>query len=504
MVQAHAAGTSRGFSWIGCLAAILALSSLPAWAQTDAGKKGAVPAKKGAAPAEADEDVSEKPEGSGVVDAPMLKRKDSLELFKDPRAEKAAANTFPELPYPQQRTLTTADLSSLKNMASGLQSPDTALITRAVDIQAAAMTSRTNIKYVVDPPANVPPRYETLRAIEKASQLLVDLLVTAKEKKNEAFLAVYRPILFAKLQPLLTNHLFARMQASIILAIAATPNTIEVFTKQLKDANQVVWVKLWAARGYSYATQDGRITLDIVKGTDAAAALVNFLTKEPNAPWPVKVRVYEALGNIHLPSTTGPQGKPDVVATVVQTLGDPKERLEVRAWAAWCVGMIPVPSSQSSFNFPLVVYQVGVLAAEIGDKIGAEFDMHETSFAKQSDYARFLAGLLIYQVEPALSGESNILNSGLLKMKHNALAPAQSILKGLDEQLQGLSASSVDLLKAGGAETKNARKVVGARVASLTAFLDKNRPKDVTLYPGGPKLSIGTPAQVAGGPEPAK
>ena len=509
MVQVLTPRMSRGFSWGWCLVAALATFPPSVFGQGGVGKgdakKAATPAnaKKANAKDEVEEDVVAKPEGSGVVDAPQMKRLETNEIFKDPRAEKAIANTFAEIPAPQG-ALTATDISSLKNMASGLQAPDPGLITRAVDIQAAAMTSRKNIKYVIGPPPGVGPKSETLRAIEKASQTLVDLLVTAREKKNDAFLAVYRPILFAKLQPLLSNHLFARMQASIILATAATPNTIDVFNKQLSDPKQVVWVKLWSARGISIATQDGRITPDVVKATAAAAALVGFLDQEPDAPWPVKVRALEALGNLRLASTLGPQGKPDVIAAVARFLCDDKEKLEVRAWAAWSLGMIPVPSSQASFNFPLVAYKIGRLALEIGEKIGEEYDLLEKDFTKRSDYARFLTGLLLYQVDPALSGESEIQGAGLLKMRHNALGPVQPFLKGLDEELKGLSRESIALLRAGGNETKGVRKEIAARVASLSSYLDKNRPADAPLYPGGPKFPLAPAAQVAGGPAPAK
>jgi hypothetical protein len=495
----------RGYSWVWVTAVILTAFATNALAQDStkgatkkaevpATKAASAPATKAAAPAAADDEADPTSADNGV-------KQDASQIFKDPRVEEILENKFPELPYPPARSLTEADRTSLKNMAAGLAAPDRALLIRAVDIAAADITNKTNIRYVIDPPATAKatPNAAPFRAIEKASQSLIELLQIAKEKKNEEFLKVYVPILYTKLPGLLNGHLFARLQASIILAMSATPASLELWTKEINNPKQVVWVKLWAARGLSTATSNGKGgALDIVKATAATNALVNFFKKEQDAPWPVKIRVLEALGNIHLASITGPTGKPEAPAAIMALLSDKEERFEVRAWAAWSLGMITIPNSQGGYNFGLEGYHIGRLAAELGEKIGSEADANESNFTKRSDYARHLTGLLLYQVIPSLSGESDVLNSGLLNSRHPGIARVQPFLKGLDDQLKSLSRDCVDMLKAGGNDVKKARGKVGQRVAELNAFLDKNRPTETMIYPGGPQFPITSDSKVAG------
>ncbi len=492
-----------------CLAvALLASCPTVSLAQADAGKDAA---KKDAPAAKADADKDDDNEKVGIIDKKEVEKQENFEVFEDPRAKPLLKNTFKELP-PQRSPLTNGERSALRNQAAGVVGVNRDLIIRVIDQSAADLTKHANIKAVIDPDPGMPPGDARTRAIEGASQFLMELLNTAQDKKNEAFLREYTTQLFARLTPLLEGHLLSRVQASIILASAATPAQVDLFIKMIEDPRQVAWVKHWAAQGLTRAAGRGKVTLEINKATAAAVALLGFLDKEPTTPWPVKLRVFEALGSIRLASTAGATGKPDVAGLAMQVMCDPAVRIDVRAWGAWTLGMLTIPASNANFNVQLEAYQVGRLAAEIGDKIVADCDQRKEKSAKpgqneyarftkagQNDYARYLTGLLIYQVYAALAGMDDVANSGLLNSRHPAALAARPFLSGLDEQIKNVGRAANDLLNAGGNQVKAARDDLAARVVELKSFLDKNRPASGELFPGGPKIPL-NPQQVPRAP----
>lgn len=493
MVQALAPRLSRW--WIAL--AMLAAAPMASFAQ--APKKDTTPAKEDAkaAPAEAAKEDDQK---EGVVDKSKMEKQETSEVFEDPRAKPLLKNTFKEFPDAKP-ALTTTDLSALRNMAANVVGVNRDTISRFLDQMAADLTKHIYIKAVIENDPAIRAGDARLRAIERASQLLMELLVTAQDKKNGAFLDQFVPLLFAKFTPLLEGHLLTRVEASIILATAATTAQADLFVKQIADPKQVVWVKHWSARALTNATNRGKVTLEIGKATAATAALVGFLEKEPGAPWPVKLRVFEALGSIRLASTTGVQGKPDVAGLAMLTLSDPNVKIDVRARADWAFGMLTIPAANPSFNFKLATYQTGRLAAEIGDRILADYNQRKDKFTRQNDHARYLTGLLLYEIYPALAGEDDVPNSGLLHSRHPAALAARPFMTGLEEQLKNLGRAAGDLLTAGGGQVKQASADLEARVVELKSFLEKNRPGpgETELYPGGPKIAI-NPTQVAGAP----
>ncbi len=385
-------------------------------AQDDQGKTGTKkdePAEDEAKPGDKDKDDDDK---AGVIDKKEMGNQETAEVFEDPRA-KALLNpkAFKEFPDTKPK-LTQTDFSAVRNMAANVVGVNRDLLSRFIDQMAADLSKHDYIKAVVDPDPKMPPGAPAVRGIEVASQKLIELINIAQDKKNAGFLAQFEPLLFTKLTPLLEGHLLSRVQAAIVLASAATPGQVDLFVKQIGDPKQVVWVKHWSATGLTNATAKGQVTLAVDKATGAAAALLGFLEKEPGTPWPVKLRVLQALGSLRLSSTTAPASKPDVAGYAFNVLTDPGAKPDLRAWAAWCLGMLTVPGGQP-YNYKLAAYQVGRLAVDIGDRIVADYDQRAAKFAKsgQSDYARHLTGLLLYQVYPAVAGEDDVANSGLLR-----------------------------------------------------------------------------------------
>ena len=383
-------------------------------------------------------------------------------------------------------------------MAANLIGTDKAVLTRYVETMAADLTNRANIRALIDPPANQPPNSSTARAIERASMNLIEPLAIAKTSQNSAFLSVYLPLLQTKLVPLLDNQLVARIQAMIILGTAGSPAMIDIYLKQLGDENQVVWVKLWAARGITNATQTGAQPLDTQKGLAVATTLLKVLASR-DLPWPAELRILETIGANRLASTSPIDRKADVLSAIITSLTDSQARLDVRAWSAWSAGMIQPSNQIAKLNYALVTYHVGKLVAEIGDKIGEEFDQADGRFDKRKGPATYMTGLLLYQLLPAFDGLPNVRSSGLINNSHPSAVANKPFAQGVETQLREVSKAALELIRSGGAAQAAARKALAARVTELNSFLQKNKPTDVELIPGGVKFPIG-PAQVAGGP----
>ncbi len=449
--------------------------------------------------ADKDKDDDDK---AGVINKDEIGKQETSEVFEDPRAKALLDwKAFREFPDTKPK-LTQTDFSAVRNMAANVVGVNRDLLARFIDQMAADLSKHDYIKAVVDPDAKVPPGAPAVRGIERASVLMMELINTAHDKKNAAFLAQLEPLLFTKFTPLLDGHLLTRIQAAIILASAATPGQAELFIKQISDPKQVVWVKHWSAIALTNATDKGQNTVDVRLATAAAAALLGFLEKEPATAWPVKLRVLQALGSVRLASTAGVQGKPDVAAYAFTVLSDPGLKLDLRAWATWCLGMLKVPGGQQ-FDYKLVAYQVGRFAAEIGDKIVSDYDQKKVKFTKtgQSDYARHLTGLLLYQVYPAVAGEDEVPQSGLLRVMHPAAAAARPFTTRLEDEIKKLGRAANELLTAGGGQVQKARDDLAAQVVEFKAFLDKNRPapNETELFSGGPKVQV-KPASVPGVP----
>jgi hypothetical protein len=464
--------------------------------------KGAVkkeePVKDEAKPADKDKDDDDK---AGVIDKEKMDKQETTEVFEDPRA-KALLNpkAFKEFPDTKPK-LTQTDFSAVRNMAANVVGVNRDLLARFIDQMVADLSKQDYIKAVVEPDPKMPAGAPAVRGIEAASQRLIDLVNISQDKKNAGFLAQFEPLLFTKLTPLLEGHLLSRIQAAIILASAATPGQVDLFIKQIADPKQVVWVKHWSAVGLTNATNKGQVLLDVGKATSAAATLLGFLDKEPGTPWPVKLRVLQALGSLRLSSTTAPASKPDVAAYAFAVLSDPAAKPDLRGWAAWSLGMITVPGGQP-YNYKLVAYQIGRLAADIGDRMVADYDQRAAKFTKagQSDYARHLTGLLLYQVYPAVAGEDAVPNSGLLHAMHPASTAARPFTTGLEDQIKKLGRATNELLTAGGGQVKQARDDLAAQVVELKSFLDKNRPapNETELFSGGPKIQLKSAPVAAG------
>jgi hypothetical protein len=422
----------------------------------------------------------------GLVDASNEAKPNAEEVFKDPKTEAALANTFEELRSPSQPLVligNSNDLTRIRGWAGGTGQADKAFLQRYVDYWAAELTKHNNIKALLDPPSQPKNASEAsrnaaaARAIDRAASALIEPLTTAMatNPRNTSFLNAYVPILISTLPKLLNNHFYARIQAIIILGMTGSADALDIYSKQLADPEQSVWVKLWAARGITNATQGGRITLtDTARAIKAGQALAAFLDREPSAPWPVRMRAVEALGALRIP-TPLVGGKAEMVNAIMKLLSDPKERLEVRSQAAWSLGMMKIAPPLQGYNTNLAAYAIGRAAADIGDEIV------ETYTARTAQKANQLTSLLLYQVYPALAGDPAVQGSGASK----AQGADKAVVDQIVNQVKAVAAAAVRLSQAPTGAIEARKKEVSARVADLKATLDKNTPKDRRLVAGG-------------------
>ena len=185
----------------------------------------------------------------------------------------------------------------------------------------------------------------------------------------------------------------------------------------------------------------------------------------------------------------------EMAAAAMKFLADPTARPEIRATAAWALGMVRVNPAVARYNFPLVAHVVGQLAAELGDKAGA-------SFSENPTLSEYLSGLLVGPIFQAFNGVEGARESGLLKTP--GLGQAATYVKQVADLQASVARASVELVRAPAGQVPARKKDLSDRVAALKAFLDKNPPKDFHLIPAGPEYRPAAAGPVAKAAEPAK
>jgi hypothetical protein len=417
----------------------------------------------------------------------------TYEVFRDERAENAL-KVFKAV----GKKPVDADTRAIRNMAGAGGEPDRELIHRFVEGMAFQLTDKANLNAIIE--QDKKPRADAAKAVGLASRDLLDALQTARVAKNEAFTKAYNKELLATLPKLLDNNLIARIQAMIVIAQIESKEIVPVCIAQLKDANQSLWVKLWAARGLTNLADGGRridaagAILDANDAFAASKAVADFLEKEKELPWFLQMRAVEALGSMRRSALPVSMQKAEMAVAAMKYLADPDARVEVRAWAGWALGMMQVNPAIAKYNFPLVAYDLGTLAALVGERVNSSFKTNPTE-------AEYLTGLLVTPLFQAFNGIEGVRESGLLH------APAASASQGFIKQVADLESSiakaAVELIRVPTGMRPEKHKDLSNRVASLKALLDKNKPKDFRLVPSGPEFRP-QEAVAAGGGQPPK
>lgn len=493
MIKALGPGLRRGCLWV-WLSIVLIGSGSAAFAQAPpkkkadpgATKKESPPAAKDVAkdqPAAKADDKDNAPDENPDDDRP------GVEVFKDPHAEAALA-IFKSVSGIKD-SLRPQDINAVKSMAGGGDRLDEALIERYVSSMAARLIDKANINGLINPPVGRMGSSIT-RAIQETSVNLIDPLNMARLAKNTAFLDIYSRQLINILPKLLDNNLVARTEAMIVLGQVASPRALPIFIKEIKEKNQTVQVKLWAARGIANVVDNGAALSSVPasEALTASKAISDFLGTDKDTLWFLQMRALEALGSLRQAAVATNLQKAEMAVTAMSFLAAPDGRPEVRASAAWALGMMQINPAIRGYNFPLVAYDTGTLAAEIGAQVNSGFRANQVR-------SNYLTGLLVAPIYQTFKGIDGARESGLLNAP--ALGSAQSYVARIADLTASVSKASIELIRAPNGQIDARQKDLGERLATLKAYLDKNPPKDWRLVPGGPEFKV-RQAQVADAP----
>jgi hypothetical protein len=495
-------GASRpGGSWAG-LIALLALSlAAPARAQQPKADP-AAPQQKGAegegAEAKTKGEGEEDEEVRPPVDPSESQKSAPLEIFLDPNAVAALdVKKFKPIPSPRGTTAADAarakeDAAKLKQMAGDrLTPPDPRVIAAVVD---DAIAKLTNHKYIeANLPDGAKAKPEDVKAIQDATETLLEPIFLARSAENAPFQARYNQILAQKLEPVLKNHLIPRIQAMIILGQSANVDAYKTFLAEIQNPSQTVWVKLWAFRGLTNIKKYSN-KLNAQQEIDAAKAVSDLLVKNQDWPWPVQLRGLEALAALRQGFVIKSPKTADMASTAFQYLVNDDLRPEVRAEAAVALAMMQMNANVPKYNLVVAAHATAQLAATIGEKIA-------TGFTENKLYAQKLTTLLMGPITQAFEGrqgqrESGFLNSPLLANK----ADVQKYLDAIRPMMK----AAIDLVGGPPGQAKARNDDLTAKVAAFKDFLKANTPQTTELFQGGPQLPAASDAVAEGAPDDAE
>jgi hypothetical protein len=479
MIRAFAPRTVRGWSWVWLCLVLIAWVPVVAGAQAPK-SSGSEPAAKGDDAAKKAADAKDEKAEEDAPE-PDAEKPPSVEIIKDENASKLTENRFPQLPAV---SISNGMIRQVESMA-GSGSVDASAIDRYIRHFASDLTNHSYIQGVIDPPENMKADSRQATAFRDASAALSKPIETARRAGNTQFLQAYtRALLSPNVMPkLLSGHLFTRVEAMIVLAKTGHAEALDTFVKQINDEDQTTFVKLWAVRGITNLVKTPAGIRDEAlgpKAVPAAKALVKLLA-DKDLPWPVQQRALEALGSLRLAADPTAPGKVEMAEAAMSLLADPSARPEVRAEAAWALGMMRVSSANGKFNFPLIAYYVGEVAADLGERVASTFDENATM-------AEYWTAPLLFQLYPALYGQTGARESGLLGMP--VIGSSKGFVTQVAEPVVGIAKTSVELHKSPKGGRPKLLKELSDRVATLKTVLDKGVPGDKSLVPGGREFPV--------------
>ncbi len=427
-----------------------------------------------------------------------------VEIFRDPLAAKyLSMNKLVPLP---STVVAQEDLLLVKDMAGNPNtSVDPAVIDRVVRGLAAHLTERKSILALLEEPEPDPvkapvavkkgaaarkkPESDGGKAIEKATADLLEPIYRARAAKKEDFLKTYGHALNRYLPPLLRNHLVPRIQAMIVLGQAGSSESLGLFQNEIASRSQVLWVKLWALEGISNIKEyGGRFPAD--EESRVARTVSEFL-KQKELPWLIQLRGLEALGALRQAALPTAPSLAPMANTAMSYLADTDARLEVRTEAARALALMNV-SSVPRYNYRLVAYGTGLVAADVGDEFGELF-IEKPAHVQNRPKAQYLAALLAGPVFQSLDGVPDRTNSGLIVAASNDQNASKYVRKVLDLVKQETQAT-ISLLGSPPTQYGKRKQELAKTTAALRKFLGDNPPPSRRLVDKGPQFNFGQPA----------
>jgi hypothetical protein len=311
--------------------------------------------------------------------------------------------------------------------------------------------------------------------METAAARMRRPLELAAERQNTTFRRIYTDSLLTMADDLLKNHLFARIWTMEALSRSKEDSVIPVFIKQIDDADQVLSVKLLAARGLTNITDQGARNLGAQAAPKAAQSLANFLDRQPDMFWPVQYRVLEALGSLRTSTISPTQPKAEFAETALRLLSNRNAAPATRAWAGWALGMMRPLNPQ--YNFALVAYHDGLAVADIGDEI-------LSVRAKNPQRALRLTEFLIPLHQSFVGIGSEARDSGLLNATNPHLNAQKSKISAIETLVRDVLARAIELSQAAGSQRKEREAALKSSLTALRNGL-KTPPEELALIPGG-------------------
>lgn len=410
------------------------------------------------------------------IDSKSASKDSAVQVFADSAAERAMRNTYQEI-RGQDRFM---EYKQLLDMARGAAPVDRALLEKFVATQAVVLTKKANIQALLTPNPKAtgtvsPTREPVLMAIPKATHEMLELL--RYSENNLAFRSTYAELLRANLTPVLSGHLFSRTQAMTVLQNAASPDMLETFTSVLSDPKQPYAMKLSASLAISKLVDRGRRPgVNPQQAVKAGQALADLLATE-GLPWFCKIRALEAMGSLR--NSTDPQegaGKATIATPAARLLLDPKERVDVRAWACWALGVMRY-SPTDEVNYTLVAKGIGRLTIDIGEKMLS---------ADQKKAAVFEA-LIVEQLLPAFTGSPGVPDTGFNSAR---LGAAAGVFQDLQKRIRDLGLAGERLIREPKTKVKANQAEVKGVVDSLAEAVAKIEAKSDQFTSAGPKLEF--------------
>jgi hypothetical protein len=246
-------------------------------------------------------------------------------------------------------------------------------------------------------------------------------------------------------------------RAKGVRAVAFAPAMLPLL-KVLQDPDQPSDVKICAVVSVLHITALG----DLDKGQELTIAeLLATELKNKESYWWYQWRLAEALGYIDV--AVDGENKPFIIQTLAEIMMDPKRHWIVRAGAARALGRARM---NAGVNLRKVVYEIAQLAHDMAI---AYNENPEQSYWKSCFWDVYLA------FKPLNDQERQDFQAGLLTRY-----AADAYVKGAYDQVVALAES---VLKPG------MQEIPDKNLASLDAWLKKNRPDNQRIAPGLPPLS---------------
>lgn len=475
------------------LVALLAL--LVSWgAAAPTGVRAQAPGAPGSGSQEAPEPSIDSPdddESQELADPSESHQTAPIMVFKDPNAELALdLKQYAEIQA--TRTPSQADIDQVKAMAgSPLVNVDQNLIQTVVAGMVAQLTNPRNIQAAIDANDQTNPNSAAARAVQTATQNLLEPIFMARASKSVQFQVKYNQVLLERLTPVLKHHLVPRIQAMIVLAQSGNPEALKTFLGEIQNAGQTVWVKLWAFRGITnIKAQNARLSTS--QEVEAAKIISDQLKANKNWPWPVQERALEAMGALRQGFLPTSPRTADMAAVVFDYLIDQNLEPEVRAEAAKALGAMRITTAVPRYNFELAGYATAQLAADLGEDI---LDLSSDNKL----HSQKLTTLLVGPVFQAFEGVATDRDSGFLR---NPSLTNQDEVKKYIDAMRPMAKSAVALMGAPTGQIPARTEELKKNLATFQDFLGKNPPAETRLFTGGPEYSgPAAPAQADAGAE---